>query len=147
MTINNQPYLTEAGPAPKSVLLKQESSNLVLRNRWIEALWNEEYEQGYSNFRSLDDKFCVLGVLCDLYDSDQWVEQEHRYTWKTYASFMPREISNSVGMHLDGWTRLIICNDSKKMKFKEMVEHMKRYPATYFNEPHYTSWSLRAQGT
>lgn len=37
-----------------------------IKEQWIEALTSGEYEQGYSALRTHDDKYCCLGVLCDL---------------------------------------------------------------------------------
>lgn len=42
-----------------------------LKTRWLEALRSGEYKQGRAYLRK-DDKFCCLGVLCDLIDSTQW---------------------------------------------------------------------------
>lgn len=33
---------------------------------WVEALRSGDYEQGKGKLRTLDSKFCCLGVLCDL---------------------------------------------------------------------------------
>ena len=34
--------------------------------RWVAALRSGEYEQGRKALRSIDDKFCCLGVACEL---------------------------------------------------------------------------------
>jgi hypothetical protein len=33
---------------------------------WIAALRSGEYKQGKGNLRDMDNKFCCLGVLCDI---------------------------------------------------------------------------------
>lgn len=38
-----------------------------IKKLWVEALRSGEYEQGDSYLRSSDDKYCCLGVLCDLH--------------------------------------------------------------------------------
>lgn len=37
-----------------------------IKQKWVEALRSEEYEQGTEALRE-DNKYCCLGVLCDLY--------------------------------------------------------------------------------
>ena len=39
--------------------------------RWVETLRSGEYEQTTGSLRS-NDKFCCLGVACDLYDESGW---------------------------------------------------------------------------
>lgn len=40
--------------------------NPEIKSEWTTALRSGEYEQGTGMLRSADDKFCCLGVLCDL---------------------------------------------------------------------------------
>jgi hypothetical protein len=40
--------------------------NSQIKQRWIDALHSDEYKQGESQLRDAD-RFCCLGVLCDLY--------------------------------------------------------------------------------
>lgn len=37
-----------------------------LKAKWVEALRSGKYKQGILCLRSFDDKFCCLGVLCDI---------------------------------------------------------------------------------
>lgn len=41
-----------------------------IKTRWLEALRSGEYEQGRKVLRTADDKFCCLGVLCELAVAD-----------------------------------------------------------------------------
>lgn len=45
-----------------------------LRERWVAALRSGKYEQGAGCLRTKEDKFCCLGVLCDLVDNSLWGE-------------------------------------------------------------------------
>lgn len=38
-----------------------------IKKQWIENLTNGKYEQGLDKLRTPDDKYCCLGVLCDMY--------------------------------------------------------------------------------
>lgn len=42
-----------------------------LVDRWVEALRSGEYQQTTMSLRN-GDKFCCLGVLCDLYNPNGW---------------------------------------------------------------------------
>jgi hypothetical protein len=59
-----------------------------IKEKWVNALRSGEYEQGQGVLRS-SDKFCCLGVLCDLYlnevlDPDSyWQTDEFGKTWFT----------------------------------------------------------------
>jgi hypothetical protein len=46
-----------------------------VKARWIAALRSGEYKQGCDVLRTLNDEFCCLGVLCDLY------AKEHGINW------------------------------------------------------------------
>jgi len=37
-----------------------------IKEKWLEALRSGEYTQGGGTLRSASDRFCCLGVLCDL---------------------------------------------------------------------------------
>lgn len=41
--------------------------NTKVKRRWIQNLRNRKYKQGTRMLRTANDKFCCLGVLCDLY--------------------------------------------------------------------------------
>ena len=44
-----------------------------LKQKWVRALRSGKYEQATGALRN-EDGFCCLGVLCDVYDPDKWVE-------------------------------------------------------------------------
>ena len=37
-----------------------------VKDQWVKALRSEEYEQGHGYLRDSNDRYCCLGVLCDL---------------------------------------------------------------------------------
>jgi hypothetical protein len=43
--------------------------NAEIKAQWLEALRGGEYQQGTDTLKR-DDKFCCLGVLCDLHRKD-----------------------------------------------------------------------------
>jgi len=50
-----------------------------IKKLWIEALRSGQYKQGDGQLRDDDDKFCCLGVLCNLHaQAHPWdARQEH----------------------------------------------------------------------
>lgn len=48
--------------------------NIEWKKKWVKALRSGEYKQGRTKLRSLDDKFCCLGVLCNLVDPLGWIK-------------------------------------------------------------------------
>jgi hypothetical protein len=48
-----------------------------IKTLWLEALRSGQYEQGVAALRSAENKFCCLGVLCDIaakHNMGEWVE-------------------------------------------------------------------------
>lgn len=43
--------------------------NIRVKQKWIEALRSGDYPQAQRKLRS-DDRFCVYGVLCDIYSKE-----------------------------------------------------------------------------
>lgn len=47
--------------------------NPEIKTKWVEALRSGKYKQGKKSLRSREgDKYCCLGVLCDLYAANKW---------------------------------------------------------------------------
>jgi len=43
-----------------------------VKAQWLAALRSGDYEQGHGIMRTLDNKFCCLGVLCDVLAPEEW---------------------------------------------------------------------------
>ena len=56
-----------------------------LKAKWLEALRSGKYQQGWNQLRDHKDRFCCLGVLCDVYDSSQWKNG----LWDGMKTFLP----------------------------------------------------------
>jgi len=46
--------------------------NPEIKTKWLDALRSGKYKQGRGRLRDLDDKYCCLGVLCDIISPDRW---------------------------------------------------------------------------
>lgn len=73
-----------------------------VKRRWLEALRSGEYQQGHGWLRD-GDRFCCLGVLCDLY-----IDEHPAARWKsgvfdtgrgsTHASELPGHVAEWAGL-------------------------------------------------
>lgn len=43
-----------------------------IKENWVAALESDKYKQAKGSLRSPDDRFCCLGVLCDIIDPEVW---------------------------------------------------------------------------
>ena len=70
-------------------------SNLIFIKEWVKALRSGEYQQGRGCLRSRDDKFCCLGVLCDLTNRKEWevvFEEDDYYAILDEENVLPKNI-------------------------------------------------------
>ena len=71
-------------PRKRNYLMKTE-----LVKKWTTALESGEYEQGIGKLRSPDDKYCCLGVLCDIMEQNgvcAWQNKDGSTAW-TFSYF------------------------------------------------------------
>jgi hypothetical protein len=114
--------------------------NKDVKEKWIKALTSGEYTQGKSYLRDEDDRYCCLGVLCDLYLTDggegQWEQYEDsgQSPWKILgrSGFLPKKVQEWAGLDCEeGWyslnddnASLTHMNDSGKT-FAQIAEKIK----------------------
>lgn len=46
-----------------------------VKSKWVAALRSGDYEQAQAVLRSYDDKYCCLGVLCDVTHPEGWMDE------------------------------------------------------------------------
>lgn len=61
------------------------------RKEWVAALRSGKYVQGGGFLRTPEDKYCCLGVLCDLQESPGWTQEkaERAFTTALGEYFVP----------------------------------------------------------
>jgi hypothetical protein len=76
-----------------------------IKQQWIDALRSGKYTQGRGALRSQGNRFCCLGVLCDIlpdelvkFEKSQWSEM---YTVVTYTNeqskgMLPRSLAREL---------------------------------------------------
>ena len=75
--------------------------NPQIKQKWVDALRSGEYQQTKGRLRK-EDKFCCLGVLCDLYGKENNVKWNlanngYNYEFQKFESYLP----SSVGKWAD----------------------------------------------
>jgi hypothetical protein len=71
-----------------------------IRDQWVEALRSGRYAQGTGQLHK-DDRYCCLGVLCELAAEAGVVEKEaiyHDYSYDGVFAFLPDNVVQWAGL-------------------------------------------------
>ena len=71
--------------------------NEQLYQNWIEALESGRYTSAFQSLR-IENKFCCLGVLCDVYDHDQWTPNHDRYSYLGKTGTLPTQLIEELNL-------------------------------------------------
>jgi hypothetical protein len=77
--------------------------NSQIKQKWIDALKSEEYQQTSSHLHT-EQGYCCLGVLCDLYakeknnDEVQWDQYDDHYEISGEGLVLPGEVREWSGL-------------------------------------------------
>lgn len=88
--------------------------NEEIKTRWVSALQSGEYKQG-TGLLHRDDKFCCLGVLCDLHAKETgnlWEGSEHSSHYLYALVIPPGEVMEWAGLESDAANNLTQMNDT-----------------------------------
>jgi hypothetical protein len=85
--------------------------NPLVKKQWVDALRSNQYEQGTDCLRSGKDKFCCLGVLCDLavkagvIPEPEFVmynyEDPSRYRYDRSETLLPSKVASWAELDVD----------------------------------------------
>lgn len=83
------------------------------KQRWIAALRSGEYEQGTRTLRSKRNRFCCLGVACDLIEPKDWKIKpgQQFYYWHGMRGALPVLAANAIGLDQNSERTLVELND------------------------------------
>lgn len=106
----------------------------VTMKDWIEALQSGDYEQGQGSLcqragdgeGTVKRRYCCLGVLCDLVDSESWEDMEYYSRWGPEADiYMPSgNLHEELGLDWGDFSTLANMNDDGK-SFEEIAAWLK----------------------
>ena len=97
--------------------------NPKIKEKWVEALKSNKYCQG-KNYLRQKDRYCCLGVLCDLMDSSKWEmvsKMNHRYSYGNYTDVLDYRMRKQAGISFLQMLLLMRMNDSGKT-FEEIAK-------------------------
>lgn len=112
--------------------------NEDIKAAWVKALRSGEYGQGTGHLRDKDEKFCCLGVLCDVVKKDERSPFHKAWAWFFGASswifgmpeertagsnaFLPEEVREWVGLGSGHTSTLMRMNDFEHRSFNEIAD-------------------------
>lgn len=98
---------------------------------WIKALRGGEYQQGTTYLRNLENRYCCLGVLCDIVNPTGWRQAETCYMMGVEGSLLPDNIRRKVYLvDSDGsdptvpFTALTYLNDIQRLDFNKIANRL-----------------------
>lgn len=98
--------------------------NEELKTKWLEALRSGRYEQGRGCLRDLEDKYCCLGVLCDVIDPTKWnlVHSRIDATRYSYYGMIGLPPEDFMQLDLGDQDQLVLMNDRQCKTFTEIAD-------------------------
>lgn len=99
-----------------------------LKQKWVKALRSGEYKQGRDRLRDGGDRYCCLGVLCDVLSEGEWERDPvQKDWWRKYGDNedkfgVPRDQRDSMGLSENIESFLIGLNDSERKTFEEIAD-------------------------
>lgn len=106
----------------------------LAKKRWVDALRSGEYEQTQGRLCDEDGRMCCLGVLIDVTQDGNWVEDmdtssyDSNYTcvegwlFRDHDSNLPGRVRENLGITDRQEQDLIIMNDEKDADFSEIAD-------------------------
>ncbi len=109
--------------------------NKEIKVKWLEALRSGKYKQGKQRLRSkVTDRFCCLGVLCDISGIGEWVvNRVGNYEYSnplvkddSAASILPAFVIDSSGISQEHRCNLMTMNDEGNKTFHEIANYIEK---------------------
>ena len=92
-----------------------------IKDAWVAALRSGKYEQGRRTLRSIENKYCCLGVLCDLYvkanPSAVWKLAGTYYEIHSNGGVLPENVIAWAGVKNSVGGTFISPNESEPISF------------------------------
>ena len=97
-----------------------------LKDEWLKALRSGDYTQGTGALRN-GNKFCCLGVLCDVYPEGEWKDDTYLLDGDEYCSMLPEDIKQAAMLKDVVSHRLMHMNDREGHTFSMIAKHIEEY--------------------
>lgn len=98
--------------------------NPTMKQQWITALRSGEYEQGTGFLRTINNKYCCLGVLCDVAGVNavqgRHVGDHDRYYYEGTSCMLHMNLQIKFG--IEGETGILMGMNDKGDNFNEIAD-------------------------
>lgn len=100
-----------------------------VKTKWVEALRGGKFEQGRATLRD-GDRFCCLGVLCEVAALGKWVEGDyegqHAYAYGDVSTMdvLPMALADQIGLGMTEQSKLWAMNDMENKSFAEIADYI-----------------------
>lgn len=107
--------------------------NVDIKQQWLRALRGGKYQQGHGKLRHTDDsgdKYCCLGVLCDLVDPTGWKPpgtNSAGYYHKEASGYPSAEVRAIAELASDDENTLVALNDGRRASFLEIAKYIEEH--------------------
>ncbi len=103
--------------------------NEEIAKKWVSALRSGKFQQGPYNLRGMDDRFCCLGVLCQILETpiapsyyDPTVRYQYGQVDDASTAYLPNSVLKLTGMKEGSQPQLQYMNDAKRLPFTEIAD-------------------------
>jgi hypothetical protein len=106
----------------------------TIKQKWLDALRSGRYKQGKLVLRSAENRFCCMGVLCDVINEAGWDEsgviRTGRYVYvgphgNKCSSFIPPDVAEAAQLDTTYEPGLTIKNDRGE-SFDQIADYIER---------------------
>lgn len=102
--------------------------------KWVTALRSGKYKQGQSYLRT-GNRFCCLGVACDLFGKDKNIEWDEEIFLTAY-DVLPYVVMEWLGLNKESGSynsgSLVSLNDDQERTFKQIADIIESEPEGLF---------------
>lgn len=98
-----------------------------LAMKWVDALRSGKYEQGKERLRTLDDKFCCLGVLANIENLKWSIDKNNEYICygiDGHRAQLPPYIESKVFKNGSSQGLFVMMNDAQDKSFNEIADYI-----------------------
>lgn len=103
--------------------------NQEIKQEWVAALRSGKYQQGQGLLRTKDNRFCCLGVLCDVVKprlNADWEQSGSYITFMGGIVGLPTEVVDFVNLSWPQTDILIRMNDANGKVFAEIADYIEK---------------------
>lgn len=99
--------------------------NKEFKAKWLTALRSGEYKQGRNFLRQTNpngkDRFCCLGVLCDIVDPTKWKSNEVIKPYDEHITNIPYDLMDNLNLEGGAVGHLMEMNDGNGEGLESLV--------------------------